>query len=361
MQTSVPESKKIVYAHNTTMQTSESSIVSQYVRKSYTKIKKDEELKQKAALKKEQELNNTKSDELMKPHEKKRRVKISIASIMAKDKNISTLFKGIKIEGSSEKNESKSINANSKDDENYTIEGQLEVKKSPKKVKKSQKSKKNSASLKEKSLWLKAKKEPLKIALQRVGAKIGDNIYIRIFKKSSELEVWIKPKKSERYKLLKIYTICKYSGGLGPKQRQGDKKSPEGFYSVYYSALNPNSNFHLSFNLGFPNQYDKFHGYSGSYLMVHGKCASIGCYAMGDKNIEDIYKLVEQALLNGQLSVNVHIFPFRMNKTTLAHYRKSKWYSFWKSLKKGYDIFNSSHKVPNVDVINGKYEISVNR
>ncbi len=240
-------------------------------------------------------------------------------------------------------------------DENYTIYGELPLPKISK-SKKSQK-KQTLPSLAKKSLWLKAKREPLKVALKRVGARVGDHIFIRIFKKSSELEVWIKPKKSSRYKLLKIYRICKYSGGLGPKLMQGDKKSPEGFYSVNYSALNPHSNYHLSFNLGFPNRYDRYHGYTGSYLMVHGKCKSVGCYAMGDRNIDDIYMLVEKALLNGQESVSVHIFPFRMTKINLARHKKSRWYKFWMNLKEGYDAFEKSHRVPTIDVVNGRYKV----
>jgi len=251
-----------------------------------------------------------------------------------------------------EGNKSSQIPVSSKkSNENYTIYGELNISKQKSKKKRS------SPSLAQKSLWLKAKKEPLKVALKRVGAKVGDPLFIRIFKKSNELEVWIKPKKFQRYKLLKIYKICKYSGGLGPKLMQGDKKSPEGFYRVNYSALNPKSNYHLAFNLGFPNRYDQYHGYTGSYLMVHGKCASVGCYAMGDRNIDDIYMLVEKALLNGQMSVDVHIFPFRMTKSNLARFRKSKWYKFWLNLKEGYDAFEQSHQVPQIDVVNGRYKV----
>jgi len=248
------------------------------------------------------------------------------------------------------------INPFRKSDENFTIEGIIPIPKISK-IKKQKEIEKTSASLAQKSLWLKAKKEPLNVALKRVGAKIGEPVFIRIFKESRELEVWIKPKSSSRYKLLKIYSICKYSGGLGPKMMQGDKKSPEGFYRVNFSALNPKSRFHLSFNLGFPNQYDRYHGYTGSYLMVHGKCASIGCYAMGDRNIDDIYKLVESALANGQLSVAVHIFPFRMTQINLAKHKKSKWYKFWMNLKEGYDSFEKSHRVPAIDVVNGRYKV----
>lgn len=189
--------------------------------------------------------------------------------------------------------------------------------------------------------------------LEALNAFSGDNIFIRIFKKEKILEVWIKPKQEKEYKLLKIYPICYYSGRLGPKLKEGDKQAPEGFYKVYKSSLNPNSRYHLSFNLGFPNRYDKAHNRTGSYLMVHGSCVSIGCYAMGDKNIEEIYQLVSDALYHGQKFVNVHIFPFKMEH--LKNYKSNHWYSFWKNLKEGYDAFNQSKIPPKISVKNKKY------
>ena len=288
----------------------------------------------------------------------KKRVKITIESILHKEHNISELFNILK----KERNSSKEMEINkSLSDENYTIEGTLEPQKEKKSLKPKVEKRKGTPTAAQKKLWRRAKKEPLMVALKRVGAKVGDRVFIRIFKKSRELEVWIRPKNSRVYKLLKIYSVCKYSGGLGPKQKTGDKKSPEGFYNVGYSALNPNSSFHLSFNLGFPNSYDKYYGYTGSYLMVHGKCASVGCYAMGDRNIDDIYMLVERALLDGQLSVPVHIFPFRMTKVNLAKHKKSRWYKFWRNLKEGYDAFEKTHVVPKITAVDGVYKVVVRR
>ena len=192
--------------------------------------------------------------------------------------------------------------------------------------------------------------------LSKLNAFSGDPVFIRIFKKEAILELWIKPQDSRVYKLLKIYPICKYSGHLGPKLKEGDKQAPEGFYIVNKRSLNPNSRFHLSFNLGYPNAYDRAYGRTGSYLMVHGSCASVGCYAMGDRNIEDIYSLVSDALNNGQKSVQVHIFPFKMEH--LKEYKNSKWYSFWKNLKEGYDIFNAHHIPPKVSVVDKEYRFS---
>ena len=341
------------------------------------KIQKEQNSSRVEDLNKSIEQKSSKVKELDKGIEKNRskRLRFTIESILKSEKNSSvtkedreslevlagkkSTMQQIEVESNvtqvaSEENGS-SVDMVKESEENYTIYGELMLPQIPK-IKKSQK-KQTLPSLAKKSLWLKAKKEPLKVALKRVGARVGDPIFIRIFKKNSELEVWIKPKKSSRYKLLKIYGICKYSGGLGPKLMQGDKKSPEGFYSVNYSALNPHSNYHLSFNLGFPNLYDRYHGYTGSYLMVHGKCKSVGCYAMGDRNIDDIYMLVEKALLNGQLSVSVHIFPFRMTKINLARHKKSRWYKFWLNLKEGYDAFEKSHRVPTIEVVNGRYNV----
>ncbi len=203
----------------------------------------------------------------------------------------------------------------------------------------------------------KAKRDILSKRLKALKSNLGDPIFLRIFKKSKELEVWIKPKKSKKYKLLKVYKICYYSGGLGPKLKEGDGKSPEGFYSVKYKALNPHSHYHLSFNLGFPNRYDRNHKRTGSYLMVHGDCVSIGCYALGNKNIEDVYKLVESYLKKSNKKVWVHIFPFRLEQKELYKYRKNRWYKFWKNLKEGYDKFNKTHIPPTIKVKGLKYII----
>jgi len=144
------------------------------------------------------------------------------------------------------------------------------------------------------------------------GLRFGAPIFIRVFKRSRELEVWIE--KAGRFHLFRTYPICYYSGGLGPKLREGDNQSPEGFYFVTPERLNPASRFHLSFNLGFPNRYDRAHGRTGSYLMVHGDCVSIGCYAITDEKIEEIFALTDAAFRNGQRFFRVHVFPFRMTE-----------------------------------------------
>lgn len=195
--------------------------------------------------------------------------------------------------------------------------------------------------------------DTLEERLSDVNAGMGDPVYIRIFKEASLLEVWIRS--GAQYVLLKKYFICAYSGGLGPKEKEGDKQSPEGFYSVTRSRLNPHSKFHLSFNLGYPNAYDREHKRTGSFLMVHGNCVSIGCYAMTDKKMDEIYALVESALKKGQKSVAVHIFPFRMTAENMAEHSENRWYDFWANLKEGYDYFEAEHIPPQVKVKNKKY------
>lgn len=184
---------------------------------------------------------------------------------------------------------------------------------------------------------------PLKAMLKEQGLQLGSPIYIRIFKASKALEIWIK--KDNHYTLSQTYPICAYSGTLGPKLKEGDKQSPEGFYSVNTSQMHPTSRYHLAFNIGFPNAYDRSHNRTGSYLMVHGNCVSIGCYAMTNKGIEDIYLLADAALTNGQTSFQVHIFPFHMTAQNMHIHKDSPWLGFWTNLKEGYDAFEA-HKIP---------------
>ena len=191
--------------------------------------------------------------------------------------------------------------------------------------------------------------------LDLLSAKVGDPVFIRIFKEESLLEVWIRS--GTEYQHLKDYYICAYSGYLGPKLQEGDRQSPEGFYKVKKYQLNPNSKYHLSFNLGFPNRYDREHNRTGSFLMVHGNCVSDGCYAMTDEKIEEIYVLVEGALQRGQKYVQVHAFPFRMTEENMALYGDSEWYDFWVNLKEGYEYFELEKLPPHIKVEEKQYSI----
>lgn len=195
----------------------------------------------------------------------------------------------------------------------------------------------------------------LEESLVELSAKVGDPLFIRIFKEESLLEVWIRT--GTEYQHLKDYPICAYSGYLGPKLKEGDRQSPEGFYKVKKYQLNPNSKFHLSFNLGYPNKYDSAHERTGSFLMVHGNCISDGCYAMTDDKIEEIYALVEGALQKGQKYVQVHAYPFRMTEENMALFSDNEWYDFWVNLKEGYDYFEAEKLPPLVKVDNKQYTI----
>jgi murein L,D-transpeptidase YafK len=191
--------------------------------------------------------------------------------------------------------------------------------------------------------------------LAAVGLRFGDPVFVRIFKHESELELWLRH--GEAYVLFRTYPICTWSGTLGPKLRQGDGQSPEGFYSVGRGQLNPASQFHLSFNLGYPNAHDRAHERSGDFLMVHGNCVSIGCYAMGDAQIEQIYTLLDAALRGGQHRVDVHVFPFRFGQPPQADWRTQRWGEFWRDLKDGYDAFERTHVPPAIDVENRRYRV----
>lgn len=190
--------------------------------------------------------------------------------------------------------------------------------------------------------------------LTEAGFALGDAAHVRIFKREHKLELWLK-RADGRYALFRDYDICKFSGELGPKLKEGDRQSPEGFYRVAASQLNPNSRHHLSFNLGFPNAFDRQLGRTGSALMVHGGCSSVGCYAITDANVDEVYAVVEAALAKGQDAVDVHVFPFRMTATALAAEGGNTWAPFWRNLKSGYDLFETAGTPPKVGACWGEY------
>ncbi len=189
--------------------------------------------------------------------------------------------------------------------------------------------------------------------LAAAGVGMGVPVYIRIFKLEHELEIWVE--KDGRFVRFATYPICLWSGRLGPKLKEGDRQAPEGFYTVDAEQLNPNSVMHRSFSLGFPNLYDQAHGRTGSFLMVHGGCASIGCYAVTHPVVDEIWRLVTAALDKGQPRFAVHAFPFRMTERNLRLRKGSKWDGFWADLKTGYDLFEQSHIPPVVSVCKGRY------
>ena len=179
-------------------------------------------------------------------------------------------------------------------------------------------------------------------------------ILARIFKEDSEMEVWKKNRDGE-FALLKTYPICRWSGDLGPKKREGERQAPEGFYTITPGQMNPKSNYYLAFNTGFPNAYDRAWGYTGSELMVHGDCSSRGCYAMTDEQIQEIYALARESFYGGQKEFQLQAFPFRMTALKMAKHRNNPNFAFWKMLKEGYDHFDATHQEPRVAVCEKRY------
>jgi murein L,D-transpeptidase YafK len=184
---------------------------------------------------------------------------------------------------------------------------------------------------------------------------LGAPVFLRIFKREFELEVWLK--RNGRFERFATYPVCMWSGALGPKLRQGDRQAPEGFYTVDKAQLNPASKYHRSFNLGFPNAYDRALGRTGSLLMVHGDCRSIGCYAMTDPVIDEIWTLVTSALDAGQKRFQVQVFPYRMTDANMARHTHEPDALFWRQLKAGYDAFEDGHVPPDVSVCRNEYAV----
>ena len=193
----------------------------------------------------------------------------------------------------------------------------------------------------------------LKAAFQEQGLEWGAPIFIRAFKEERTLELWVK--KNEKFVHFRSYPIAAASGKLGPKRREGDRQVPEGFYFVKPSQMNPRSNFHLAFNIGYPNSYDKAHGRTGSFIMVHGSDVSIGCLAMTDEKIEEIYTLADAAHQGGQAFFRIHIFPFHLKGPALAQQSAHPEHPFWKNLQTGYQFFEDQQRPPNVTVKNKYY------
>jgi murein L,D-transpeptidase YafK len=191
-------------------------------------------------------------------------------------------------------------------------------------------------------------------SMQAKGMTVSDPILIRVFKKEAELEVW-KRDASGQYALLKTYPVCRWSGQLGPKMQEGDRQTPEGFYTVRADQMNPNSAYYLSFDLGFPNELDRALGRTGSALMIHGACSSSGCFAMTDDGAAELFALAREAIKGGQEGFQVQSFPFRMTPENLAEHRASPHIAFWRNLKEGSDHFEAIRQPPKVASCGRRY------
>src|SRR3954467_2613195 len=183
---------------------------------------------------------------------------------------------------------------------------------------------------------------------------INSPILVRLFKQEAELEVW-KQTRSGQFALLKSYPICRWSGHLGPKVREAARQAPEGFYAITPGQMNPQSAYYLSFNIGYPNAFDKALGRTGSQLMVHGDCSSRGCYAMTDEQIAEIYSLGRESFFGGQRAFQVQAYPFKMTPVNMAKHRNNPNMPFWKMIKEGYDHFEVTRQEPKVEFCENKY------
>ena len=193
--------------------------------------------------------------------------------------------------------------------------------------------------------------------VQKIKAKgmtVGAPIMMRIIKDEHLLEIW-KQKTNGRYDLVTAYNICAWSGKLGQKKKEGDRQAPEGFYTIRPAQLNPKSKYFLAFDTGFPNAYDRSHGYSGANLMVHGACSSSGCYSMTDASVQEIFAFARDALKGGQDGFTLQALPFRMTAEKMAFYAGDPNFPFWKMIKEGYDHFELTRQVPKVDFCEKKY------
>jgi len=195
----------------------------------------------------------------------------------------------------------------------------------------------------------------LERALAEKGLRFGDPVFLRGFKEEGELEMWVRNRKTKKYDLFRTWKVAAASGAPGPKLTEGDRQVPEGFYFVPPAAMKPDSAFHLAFNVGFPNAYDREHGRTGSFIMIHGNRVSIGCLAMTDEKIEEIYTLCDAALKKGQPYFRVNLFPFRMTPERLEREAGSQWHDFWMNLREGYDLFERTHLPPQAEVSKGRY------
>jgi murein L,D-transpeptidase YafK len=195
----------------------------------------------------------------------------------------------------------------------------------------------------------------LEADLTAKGLHFGDPVFLRAFKEEKLLELWVQHRDTGKFVLFRSYPVAASSGKLGPKLAEGDLQVPEGFYFVPRDGMKPDSTFHLAFNIGYPNTYDRHHGRSGSFIMIHGNRVSIGCLAMTDTKIEEIYTLCDAALTNGQKFFRVHLFPFRMSDERLALTKESEWHDFWLNLKEGYDFVEQKQIPPEVTLKDGRY------
>ena len=194
--------------------------------------------------------------------------------------------------------------------------------------------------------------------LAAIGARLGAPMLLRVFKQEREVEVWVQPEDQQTFVLFRIFPICFYSGKLGPKVKEGDMQSPEGFYFVGPAQMRAKSQYHRAIDFAFPNDYDAAQGYTGTELLIHGNCVSSGCYAMTDPFVEQLYELGSATAATAAQGFWIHAFPFHMTAEALAGQQDSPWLGFWQQLKAGYDAFETSRIPPHIRVDGGRYVVA---
>lgn len=199
--------------------------------------------------------------------------------------------------------------------------------------------------------------EALTADLDKIGSALGDPLMLRVFKEERQLEAWVQPGGDGPFKLFRVYPICYFSGDLGPKVKQGDMQSPEGFYYARAQHVRAQSQYHRAIDFGYPNTYDRAHGYTGSELLIHGNCISSGCYAMTDPLVDELYRLTYATTQAQGQGFWIHAFPFRMTQANMDRYTSSRWQSFWKQLKSGYDAFELTKMPPAIRVEDAHYVV----
>ena len=190
---------------------------------------------------------------------------------------------------------------------------------------------------------------PLQKDLQTAGINHAFKIYLTAYKAEGKLELWLKTDRQKTYRLFKTYDFCARSGTLGPKVKEGDLQTPEGFY--YINAFNPMSNFYLSLGINYPNDTDRLRSKKekpGGDIYIHGNCVTVGCIPLTDEKIKELYVLAVEAKNAGQLKIPVHIFPFKMTKANLDKYLKQfpQYKAFWTSIQSSYAYFEKSKLLP---------------
>lgn len=192
--------------------------------------------------------------------------------------------------------------------------------------------------------------------LKEQGVRLSSPVLIRVFKAESELEIW--KEKDGAFVLFASYPVCHWSGTLGPKLQTGDKQAPEGFYTLTRAQTRHSGRWPKSLNIGFPNLFDQSQARTGSDILIHGGCTSVGCFAMTNAVMEEIYQITVDAIDGGQQHVPVYVLPFRMTDYAMQKRAQSPWMPFWSNLKEGNDAFEKDKRPSVVSVCDGKYKFA---